>query len=205
MDLTDAQWNAVEPYFPVEERKAPGRCGARPWTPARTVLNGVLWVLRTGAPWKDFPERYPPYQTCTQEERQASQSSLSGRSRTSSLQTAMACRSPIRNPQKHAAFGHSLGAEGREFFVASASGVCRRPSSSTLRQSIVADHKSPQSGFCFSMCSSFHARRHFLMTFSLSIAEAISANSSKCTSLCTPYFFVKPPKLPAAVLRDSLH
>ena len=64
MDLTDAQWNAVESYFPVEERKAPGRCGARPWIPARSVLNGVLWILRTGAPWKDLPERYPPYQTC---------------------------------------------------------------------------------------------------------------------------------------------
>ncbi len=30
----------------------------------RAILNGILWVLRTGAPWKDLPERYPPYQTC---------------------------------------------------------------------------------------------------------------------------------------------
>ena len=27
-------------------------------------MNGVLWVLRTGAPWHDLPSRYPPYQTC---------------------------------------------------------------------------------------------------------------------------------------------
>jgi hypothetical protein len=28
------------------------------------VLDGILWILRTGAPWRDLPERYPPYQTC---------------------------------------------------------------------------------------------------------------------------------------------
>ena len=28
------------------------------------MLNGILWVLRTGAPWADLPDRYPPYQTC---------------------------------------------------------------------------------------------------------------------------------------------
>jgi len=28
------------------------------------MLNGILWILRTGAPWRDLPERYPPYQTC---------------------------------------------------------------------------------------------------------------------------------------------
>ena len=36
----------------------------RPWREPRDVLDGVLWVLRTGAPWKDLPPRYPPYQTC---------------------------------------------------------------------------------------------------------------------------------------------
>src|SRR6185295_12730167 len=61
MDLTDQQWALLEPLF-EEKRRADGR--GRPWRDARAVLNGVLWVLRTGAPWKDLPGRYPPYQTC---------------------------------------------------------------------------------------------------------------------------------------------
>jgi transposase len=45
-----------------EKRRPDGR--GRPWRDARAVLNGVLWVLRTGAPWHDLPDRYPPYHTC---------------------------------------------------------------------------------------------------------------------------------------------
>src|SRR5215831_7114863 len=30
----------------------------------RSVMNGILWVLRTGAPWADLPDQYPPFQTC---------------------------------------------------------------------------------------------------------------------------------------------
>ncbi len=52
MDLTDAQWAILEPTF--RPRPRPERRG-RPWTDARAVLNGVLWVLRTGAPWHDLP------------------------------------------------------------------------------------------------------------------------------------------------------
>ncbi len=61
MDLTDAQWAFLEPQFRPKRRKD-GR--GRPWQDTRAVLNGVLWVLRTGAPWHDLPARYPPYQTC---------------------------------------------------------------------------------------------------------------------------------------------
>jgi len=61
MDLTDAQWAFLEPQFRPKRRKD-GR--GRPWQDTRAVLNGVLWVLRTGAPWHDLPHRYPPYQTC---------------------------------------------------------------------------------------------------------------------------------------------
>jgi transposase len=62
MDLTDKQWEVLEPTF--RPRRRPDRRG-RPWTDTRDVMNGVLWVLRTGAPWADLPPRYPPYQTCT--------------------------------------------------------------------------------------------------------------------------------------------
>src|ERR1700752_999904 len=61
MDLTDARWAVLEPLF-RPKRRADGR--GRPWQNTRAVLNGVFWVLRTGAPWHDLPSRYPPYQTC---------------------------------------------------------------------------------------------------------------------------------------------
>lgn len=61
MELSDAQWSVLEPFFkpkPKLEKRG------RPPQNARAVMNGVLWVLRTGAPWHDLPDRYPPYQTC---------------------------------------------------------------------------------------------------------------------------------------------
>jgi transposase len=62
MDLTDAQWAVLAPLLP-EPRLRRDRRG-RPWRDPRDVLNGILWILRTGAPWKDLPARYPSYQTC---------------------------------------------------------------------------------------------------------------------------------------------
>ena len=61
MDLTDAQWAVLKPLVEPKPRL---RGRGRPWRDARAVLNGILWVLRTGAPWHDLPDRYPPYQTC---------------------------------------------------------------------------------------------------------------------------------------------
>src|ERR1700688_3171962 len=61
MDLTDAQWAVLDPLF-RPRRRSDGR--GRPWRDPRDVVNGVLWILRTGAPWSDLPSRYPPYQTC---------------------------------------------------------------------------------------------------------------------------------------------
>src|SRR5437899_2386113 len=61
MDLTDAQWAILEPVF-RPKRRSDWR--GRPWRDTRSVLNGVLWILRTGAQWRELPSKYPPYQTC---------------------------------------------------------------------------------------------------------------------------------------------
>jgi transposase len=42
---------------------ASGRPGGQ-WADHRRVLNGILWKLATGVPWRDLPERYGPWQTC---------------------------------------------------------------------------------------------------------------------------------------------
>lgn len=58
-ELTDEQFERIEWLLPVRV----GPAGGRPWEDHRTIINGVLWVLRTGAPWRDVPERYGPWQT----------------------------------------------------------------------------------------------------------------------------------------------
>ena len=55
-DLTDFEWSVIEPLLPTDRR------GPKPQN-NRRVLNGIFWVLRTGAPWRDLPERYGPYTT----------------------------------------------------------------------------------------------------------------------------------------------
>lgn len=61
MDLTDKQWDIVAAVLPEDPVREDGR--GRPWSDPRIVLNGILWILRTGAPWQDLPERYGNYRT----------------------------------------------------------------------------------------------------------------------------------------------
>ncbi len=56
-DLTDLEWRVIEPLLPNKPRGVPR-------VDDRCVLNGIFWVLRSGAPWRDLPERYGPRTTC---------------------------------------------------------------------------------------------------------------------------------------------
>jgi transposase len=60
-ELTDEQWELVEPIL-RPARRVDNR--GRPWHDTRAVLNGVLWILGSGAQWSEMPAKYPPYQTC---------------------------------------------------------------------------------------------------------------------------------------------
>lgn len=62
MDLTDTQWDLIHPLLPKPTLREDGK--GRPRQNQRKILNGILWVCRTGAPWKDIPGRYVSYQTC---------------------------------------------------------------------------------------------------------------------------------------------
>ncbi|NML31627.1 transposase [Paraburkholderia antibiotica] len=60
-DLTDEQWQRVAPLLPETLNEGPRR--GRPPIDIRRVLNSVMWVLHTRAPWSAMPEHYVPYQT----------------------------------------------------------------------------------------------------------------------------------------------
>jgi len=55
-DLSEAEWRLIEPLLPNKPRGVPR-------VEDRRVINGIFYVLRTGSPWRDLPERYGPYTT----------------------------------------------------------------------------------------------------------------------------------------------
>ena len=62
MLLTDAQWELVGPLLPEPPRRRDNR--GRPWASNRACLEGILWVLQTGAAWRFLPDKYPSPSTC---------------------------------------------------------------------------------------------------------------------------------------------
>ena len=61
LELTDEQWNLIADLF-VEPPAGPK--GGRPRVASRPCVEGILWILRTGAPWKHLPRRFPSPATC---------------------------------------------------------------------------------------------------------------------------------------------
>jgi transposase len=57
-DLTNMHWERRQPLLPPQQPKT-----GRPAVDHRRLLNGMLGILRTGAPWRDLPERYGPWRT----------------------------------------------------------------------------------------------------------------------------------------------
>lgn len=57
-EITDAAWEQIAPLLPPN-----GKRGGQ-WREHRPIVNGILWKLRTGAPWRDVPKRYGPHSTC---------------------------------------------------------------------------------------------------------------------------------------------
>ena len=55
--LTDCEWFAIRPMLPNKPRGVPR-------VNDRRVLNGIFWILRSGAPWRDLPRSFGPYTTC---------------------------------------------------------------------------------------------------------------------------------------------
>jgi transposase len=61
-DITDEEWQQVAPLLP--ELRPRSELRGRPLANTRSVLNGVLWVIYSGATWSAMPRKYPSYQTC---------------------------------------------------------------------------------------------------------------------------------------------
>jgi transposase len=57
-ELTDEQWELVSPLIPHSTART-----GRPAKEPRLMLNGIFWILGTGAPWRDLPERFGPFQS----------------------------------------------------------------------------------------------------------------------------------------------
>lgn len=55
--LSDRQWRLIKDHFPVNGRRG------NQWKDHRTIVNGILWILRTGAPWRDLPDQFGSWKT----------------------------------------------------------------------------------------------------------------------------------------------
>jgi len=57
-EISDSSWERIKDLLPSENIGE-----GRPSKPNRMILNGMLWIAKTGSPWRDLPERFGPWQT----------------------------------------------------------------------------------------------------------------------------------------------
>jgi len=59
-EITDEEWERIKDMLPKERT---GKAGRPVKMDNRTSLNGMLWIVKSGAPWRDLPERYGSWST----------------------------------------------------------------------------------------------------------------------------------------------
>lgn len=56
-EISDREWEVIADLMPQSEGRG------RPWNDHRQAVNAMMWILKTGAPWRDLPEHYGPWQS----------------------------------------------------------------------------------------------------------------------------------------------
>jgi transposase len=69
--MSDYEWDRIKEYIPPENTGE-----GRPSKSNRLMLNGMLWIAKTGVPWRDLPERFGPWQTVYSRFRRWSESDI---------------------------------------------------------------------------------------------------------------------------------
>ena len=59
-EVSEEEWAILDTVIPKSNAKT-----GRPASDRRTMLNGLMWILSTGAQWRDLPERFGPWERCT--------------------------------------------------------------------------------------------------------------------------------------------
>jgi transposase len=72
-ELTDEQWNLIKHFFPEPVRNP---LGGRSPASARACVEGILWMLRSGARWNDLPAHFPSDSTCWRRHKEWTESGL---------------------------------------------------------------------------------------------------------------------------------
>jgi len=116
-DMSDEEWQMVAPLLP--ELRPRSELRGRPLANTRAVLNGVLWVMYSGASWSTLPRKYPSYQTCHRRFKAWHDSGVLGRVMqqlfgvaSEGLYSLMTSRMRVPTELPEGVGGHAIAADG---------------------------------------------------------------------------------------------